>query len=275
MILYKYCGFDAGKKIIENNTIGFRQPHFFNDPFESAASYPRKETGDPLEDFVTEQRHQFKKQIWTTNYAVLSLTRSPLNPLMWAHYAKSHQGFVVGLDVNIEDFTSEQKNAVPIQFGNVIYTESKPTHEYLTKFKIGIEVGTTVHFVPEQLEKLQRVFLYKPMCWSYEEEVRIVKCIHGVKEGKPTESGRFEVIQSKDGLDLFVMKLPQETIKEIYLGIRNTHLREHDSVFRFRDTVARIHPNCKVFGCRVGKTAWEIDGFQIDQADVLFDPAGE
>jgi hypothetical protein len=263
MILYKYCGFDAGKRIIESNAVGFRQPHFFNDPFELSASYPTEGWDNPVEDLLTKFRNQLKRHVWTTNYALLSLTRSSLNPLMWAHYTKSHQGFVVGMDVNIDAFTSERSSLIPVQFGNVIYTESMPTYDFLSKFKVTISLGTTFHFVPEQLEKLQRVFLYKPMCWSYEEEVRIVKCINGVKEGKATDSGEFRIIEV-DGADLFVMNLPKGIIREVYLGARNLLLREEDSLKQFVDTVAKEHPNCKMFACHVGSKAWDLETAPID-----------
>ncbi|MEJ8827109.1 DUF2971 domain-containing protein [Variovorax humicola] len=38
------------------------------------------------------------------NVGVLSLTEDPINELMWAHYANSHSGFAVGLDMSNEFF---------------------------------------------------------------------------------------------------------------------------------------------------------------------------
>ncbi|MDR4497425.1 MAG: DUF2971 domain-containing protein [Candidatus Scalindua sp.] len=60
------------------------------------------------------------------NYAVLSLTRSPLNPLMWAHYGQEHSGIVIDIDINGAGFTNEKNNFVPVHLGNVIYTQTKP-----------------------------------------------------------------------------------------------------------------------------------------------------
>ena len=253
MILYKYVGYDAGIKILENNTVGFRQPFLFNDPFELLASYP-----DPQSNPFGEIRNWAKRGMWAENYGVLSLTRSPLNPLMWAHYANEHKGFVIGIDVGIEILTSEEKNLIPVQFGNVIYTGSKPTYEFLSKFGEPISVSSTYHFVPSQFEKLQRVFLYKPMCWSYEEEVRIVKCINGVKEGKLVISGEFEVIQV-NGSDLFVLKLPEGTIKEIYVGIRNSVVKDQECEKQFLEVITDEHPDAKMFACFTGSESWSVN----------------
>ena len=61
MILYKYLGYEAGTKIFKNNTIGFRQPFLFNDPFELSSSYPVKEEENPVEALFDEIRTWAKK----------------------------------------------------------------------------------------------------------------------------------------------------------------------------------------------------------------------
>lgn len=258
MILYKYVGYEAGIEILENNTIGFRQPFLFNDPFELSAAYPIEEEDNPVKALFGRTRTSAKKYIWETNYAVLSLTRSPLNALMWAHYAKEHKGFVIGVDVSNEIFKSEEKNLIPVQFGNIIYTTIKPTHDFISDFKETIWVGDTYHFVYGQLEKLQRIYLYKPMYWSYEEEVRVVKCIKGVKEKKTIVSGEFEVLQI-DGNDLYALKLPKGVIKEIYLGIRNPVLKKELAEIRLLKNIEQKHPKANVFACDTGDKSWGIE----------------
>lgn len=37
MILYKYVPFEAGKKILDGNSVLFAQPKTFNDPFDMPA----------------------------------------------------------------------------------------------------------------------------------------------------------------------------------------------------------------------------------------------
>ena len=60
------------------------------------------------------------------NVVILSLTRTPLNALMWAHYGEEHKGFVIGYDVDDQFFKCKTNNLIPIQQGNVIYTKTKP-----------------------------------------------------------------------------------------------------------------------------------------------------
>jgi hypothetical protein len=98
MILYKYVSFEAGKAILGRNSIGFSQPKCFNDPFD-LPTYPPEPAPNPVESLFSDVRTWVKNHIWAENTGILSLTRTPTNPLMWAHYADKHQGVVVGLDV--------------------------------------------------------------------------------------------------------------------------------------------------------------------------------
>jgi hypothetical protein len=262
MLLYKYVGYDVGIKIIQDNTVGFRQPNLFNDPFELSASYPASKEENTINSLFDGIKIWAKKHIWGKNYGILSLTRSPLNPLMWAHYAEEHKGFVIGFNVSQKLFTSEDMNLIPVQFGSVIYTESKPTHEFLSEFKEAISIGTTYNFIYNHFEKLQRIFLHKPMCWSYEEEVRVVKCINGVKEGRKIVSGDFKIIQAQ-GSDLYILKLPVNSIKEIYLGIRNPKMEVVKKRNEFLDFIDTQHPEVKVHHCRAGDKTWGVESYLI------------
>jgi hypothetical protein len=79
MILYKYVSFDGGCEILGGASIAFSNPWDFNDPFEMASSHgilPKSNFAPIVLKSMMERS------------GVLSLTRSPLNPLMWAHYAQ-------------------------------------------------------------------------------------------------------------------------------------------------------------------------------------------
>lgn len=84
----------------------------------------------------------------------------------------------------------------------------------------GLAVGATHHFPHDHYEKLQRLFLHKPICWSYEEEVRVVKCIG---DTSPTNgnspSGNFSVLDVA-GRPLYLFSIPPESICELYFGFR-------------------------------------------------------
>jgi len=172
MMLYKYVAFDTGRKVLAENSIGFSQPKFFNDPFD-LPSYPQEAGANPIESMFGQVRTWAKNHIWAEHTGILSLTRTPTNPLMWAHYANKHEGMVIGIDAVVAGLTREDSNLIPAQYGSVIYVSRRSNQPFFGKPKEGIEVGGTHHFPHDHFEKLQRVFLHKPLCWSYEEEVRV------------------------------------------------------------------------------------------------------
>ncbi|MPY25008.1 DUF2971 domain-containing protein [Shewanella sp. YLB-07] len=244
-------------KIIENNSVGFSQPCNFNDPFELEASYPSEGGDNPVDSLFKGVRSWIKKDIWKRTTGILSLTRQPLNPLMWAHYSVEHTGMVIGFDSNIEAFTCEDTNLVPIQYGSVIYTGKKPDSRFLSKPTETMEVGGTFHFPYGQLERLQRMFLFKPMCWSYEEEVRIVKCLKGVDKTPSIKSGEFSEIEVS-GRPIYLLSLPKGTIKEIYLGVRSSTLKSTGDHELYK--VAKEHqPKAKIFACTISKSSWSLE----------------
>ena len=264
MILYKYVSHATGIKILENNSLGFTQPCHFNDPFELEAAYPSEKGSNPFEVFMNGIRTWGKKHIWKQNTGVLSLTRQPLNPLMWAHYGVEHTGMVIGVDSSINEFTCEQTNLVPVQYGSVIYTNIKPDTPFLNKPTETLQVGGTFHFPRGQLERLQRMFLFKPMCWSYEEEVRVAKCLKGFEENKAIKSGSFTEIEVS-GRPIYLLDLPEGAIKEVYVGARSKML-EKEQVPEFLALVKEFRPSIKVYGCNISSNSWSLDSFDYEEA---------
>jgi hypothetical protein len=248
MMLYKYVSFATGRAILEKNVIGFSQPQFFNDPFD-LPSYPEEPSGNPINDTFDQIRTWMKNHIWTENTGILSLTRTPTNPLMWAHYANKHEGIVIGIDVVVAGLTHEESNLLPAQYGSVIYVSRRSSEPFIGKPQTGISVGATHHFPRDHYEKLQRVFLHKPLCWSYEEEVRVLKCLNGIsRENGDNPSGHFEIVDAR-GRDLYVLSLPQDSIKELYFGIR-ADMQAADDLFY---EAKRLHPNLSVFESKLDK----------------------
>jgi hypothetical protein len=258
MILYKYVPYEAGQEILAGNSIGFACASDFNDPFE-LTGYPREEAPNPVVQVFADIRANAKRGIWLRNSAILSMTRSPLNPLMWAHYAGAHRGFVVGLDVAVCGFASLDANLVPAQFGSIIYTEEMPKHDLITSAVM--QVGGEFSYRPEILEKLQRIFLHKPLCWSYEEEVRIVKCIQGIERNRKLPSGTF-TIHSLGTRQLYLLPLPDDAISEVYLGVR-TPIRDRGKFQDFASKVHMHHPRARLLHCVVGERTWTLESKEI------------
>lgn len=117
---------------------------------------------------------QLKDQV-----AILCMTRSAFNPLMWAHYADQHQGLVIGYDVSGPFLNSPEYNLITVDSGDVLYTNTK-TPFALNPESLDALNGVYQHamgFEPGAADRAlaRRLFLTKHASWVYEEEVRIVK----------------------------------------------------------------------------------------------------
>lgn len=235
MILYKYYSLLAGLEALKSGKIGFRRPDKFNDPFEFSS----------LSNLIGHEDHKAKCQEIirkiTSNSVVLSLTRTPTNPLMWAHYSKESTGIVVAYDFSSEDmhqyFCNFRYNLVPAVDGDVIYTGQK-VETFLTDLN-----SERLNVIEQQFDALiqnpdgnkeisiqnidayafmKKIMLVKHCSWSYEEEVRIVKMFPLELEEKTIDS-YFRRVEAVDGLFLYS---PLETdewkanIHAVYFGAR-------------------------------------------------------
>jgi hypothetical protein len=249
MILYKYVSFDSGSRILETSSIGFTRPEFFNDPFDQPA-YPYERSEDPADNIVGRLRVMGKNHIWRENTGILSLTRTATNPLMWAHYAQNHTGLVIGIDAVEAGLTDERSNLIPAQYGSVIYVSRRPSQPFIEKPQTGLAVGATHHFPRDHYEKLQRLFLHKALYWSYEEEVRVVKCIKGISADSPnTDSGQFSVSDGR-----FFYRLPRGSIKEMYFGFRS----DHGAAETLYDQARRSHTALSIYECKLDSGALSV-----------------
>jgi hypothetical protein len=286
-------------KVIESNSIGFTRPCDFNDPFELSSAVCSEESSEPFSmlaqmskessyNFFWERPHQ-----WRNKACILSLTRQPLNSLMWSHYCDGHSGMVIGIDCSGKQFTSKNSNIVPVQFGNVIYSSSKPKNEVFYRESERSDDFNPFHFPANNLERLQRMFLYKDSQWVYEEEVRVVKylgskfptmyelrnCGEGEDASTKTHiellNRYFEPGQELHGIidrvielserPLFLLSLPLNAIKEIYVGARSSIIQSGGAgnAIDFSQKVKIFQPKAEIFGCYVEDDSWSIKTFNI------------
>ncbi|CAH6972588.1 conserved hypothetical protein [Vibrio chagasii] len=218
MILYKYMSFKAAISVIENSSLGFSCLEDLNDPFECTA-FGFEEGSD---SFVTaSMATNACKNRFSRNYGVLSLTRQPLNPLMWAHYGDEHQGVVIGFDAKLAGFTDEDTCVIPCQYGEIVYSATKP-HKNLPTLSSEelMSIGNGIKFNSDSFNLVKRAFLYKSIEWSYEEEVRVVKDISALPFSYHFGKGRSNAWSkiSVAGRPLYCLDMPENAIKEIYLG---------------------------------------------------------
>lgn len=233
MKLYKYTTLDAAVKIIEGEAIHFARMSDFNDPFEG----PMPESPKDLDQFQEDiYPIMFKRNI-CDNFVVLSLTRTPFNPLMWSHYGGAYTGCVIEIDTEKAGFNDENLCAVPAQYGDIIYTTQPPEYQYAQAI-IDKNYTPYAKFSPASYLSLRSAFLYKHTSWAYEEEVRIVKYLNTQtrersiqcrnSEGtwsikaKPSyqykngKDGKRTSFQIDDFLNLF--HIPRECITKVYIG---------------------------------------------------------
>lgn len=253
MILYKYVDAKTADLIIKNSTLKFSNPSSLNDPFELTGLYYSSEPEGMAKTM--------KFIAATMSYGILSLTRNPLNPLMWAHYGKgeylpevrgraldfgngSHAGFVFGIDVDSAGLNENRLNVIPAKFGSVIYTSTKPKYPFENSQNHYFFEGLEHSFNPNILEALQRAFLYKPAYWSYEEEVRVIRNVR-------TRNNE-------------IQEIDKSSIRELYLGFRNSYKKDYLNKIKNELNVAL--PHCKIYVCGFNASDWTFNKVSIDEA---------
>ena len=255
MILYKYYGPGAGLAALRSRKLGFSTPAHFNDPFELTAL----SNGDGPMSKQNTLRH--KIQALKEQVLILSLTRSPSNPLMWAHYGQHHTGVVIAYEVGDCFLNSPEYNLIPAGAGDVIYTHTKSpflltpeTMEVLDRvYRQGFGAPTETTF--EQQALARRLFLTKHASWVYEEEVRIVKiAINFFREqGEVWQDANWRYRigdELPDGLHLFE---PEATIHSVYLGAKNTMLEDPNIKLELANL------GCPVLKQEVSNTSWQLE----------------
>lgn len=171
-LLYKYCSFDTLNLILKNSSLYYSTANEFNDPFElstnifeeyddnycienvlklgNALVNDNNKNSFRLFKIFTDVWEEQKKQIGITCFS-----KSPLNSLMWSHYAEKHMGVCIGFNFDIEE-RKDKVIQMPIR-----YVERIEPLNYWQKFEDGFDDLVAFHWL-----------LTKSKIWDYEEEVR-------------------------------------------------------------------------------------------------------
>ncbi|MBM6577856.1 DUF2971 domain-containing protein [Microvirga sp. SRT01] len=218
-LIYKYVSDVALRGILNSSRLGFSLPADLNDLFDQ----PRVERSRFPQSIMTlfgsektdEELAQEEDARWGT-CAVGSFTRTPDNALMWAHYAAGHRGAVIELDADIAELTAPSL-LVPVQYGSCIYMKRPNQSRYgrlrLPTFRKDGE------FRLEDYERLQRLFLSKPLSWAYEEEVRAVVRTSDFAFSGRSMDGRWERFEL-DGRTLWGLRLDPGAVTRVIAGAR-------------------------------------------------------
>jgi hypothetical protein len=238
-ILYKYRSYEGknkannyGAMALLNFELFASSPNKFNDPFDNALPFKYKDDSFTLETFIEKYitrydlRKMGKKNLielkyeatdrfnyikndpekhWREGadtiykmdnefYGILSLSSEPNNILMWSHYADFHKGYCAGIDAHkFATFMATQYKEFGLKLGPVEYSEDHPMIDFVNDL--------------DPSETYKRCFT-KNVCWSYEEEFRLV--FHNT----PNE----------------VIKFPKEIIKAEYIVCKMSDKNRHEII---------------------------------------------
>jgi hypothetical protein len=124
---------------------------------------------------------------------ILSLSEKPDSQLMWAHYTKSHEGFVIGFDADHSHFHEKRGPEDELRhLRKVVYDSQRPS-ACLADLS-----GT-------------KVLLIKGDEWSYEQEWRIFRALQDADKVYPNEP-----------FPICLFSFPPSCLKEVILGSRMT-----------------------------------------------------
>jgi len=174
------------------------------------------------------------RDTFENNIGILSLTEDDHNLLMWAHYANSHQGFVVEFDRNHEYFDQRKsKNDEIRHLRPVLYKEERPEIELVTEASMDI-------------------FSVKGKEWGYEREWRMMSILD--ESDKTIKSSPYDIHLFKIPFEamtsiIFGARVSLETRERIKINIRNnpelSHLKAygmsiHDSKYKLIKNLEEI-----------------------------------
>lgn len=209
--LYKHFSYGAKDtewefKVLDtllNCSLLFSKPNTFNDPFDCLSSIEydfskvtRMEMEQILNKRITNKDFKLRKHIYIrelkekdeiknwgdhrrNGFHLTCFNNSPLNILMWSHYAGNHQGFMIEFKFKklINDYTNLP---VPVNYCNIFPKIIYPYNASSTMCMENSEFGA---------EAMIKLFSNKAECWSYEDEFRLVN----LKETLPFDKAPVKV----------------------------------------------------------------------------------
>jgi len=153
LILYKYYP-PQRSHILRDRCVFFSHATRFNDPFELephveavttpdialqvAQDYwrsdPKVNVAETVAFLQSERRKREEIDKLKQNLVILSLAEKPDSLLMWAHYASSHTGFVLGFNMSKESFM-RRAGKRPRQLAKVRYSTHRPSVAMLSDLR--------------------------------------------------------------------------------------------------------------------------------------------
>lgn len=180
MKVYKYRGSDD-KAIFKRDLNSLLENYFWasdfsilNDPFEAITdtksiknrlNWIAKKIGVNTEaDFQLLDDNADEVLSLDSAMGIYSLSKTPVDELLWAHYANSHKGFCIEYDLDVL-LSTDRKNI--LHSFPVKYSKKPPGFSWCEIFR------------NEPNSMIEKFAFYKSKRWEYEQEHRIVSSIAG------------------------------------------------------------------------------------------------
>ena len=178
-----------------------------NDPDYAERLYKNLHKQDP-EDLLPNLRQ--RSNDLHNNFGILSLSETPDNLLMWAHYAAGHTGFVLALDSSHDFFKG---------------TVSLPGLAKPERVEYRLERPRMAFEETSKEPAMQDIFFVKGSEWEYEKEWRYLKNL--------TDAHKKIVVTI--GHDVHLFRLPPKCIKGVILGCYSSEELKNKIVELCRD----------------------------------------
>lgn len=144
--------------------------------------------------WLTETSEEIQSMVASVS-GILSLSATNKNILMWSHYARNHEGFVIGFDGNHEYFGKSVEK--------VIYSETRPYYD------------------PTIKSHEPTIFNTKNIDWAYEQEYRkSMPLVEQIDLDNGNKLSPFDPahIKNSDKNKIFLFDFPTGSIHSIILG---------------------------------------------------------
>jgi hypothetical protein len=191
MLVYRYMSLNHGLDAIQKRLLRVGRLAELNDPYDCLPlilNHPnlatREHLGDGFETGMLE--------VFSTQFGLLSYSATPLDPVVWSHYADKHHGLAFEFD-----YPDTHAN----QLIKVTYSEERKVLDYTTiaeKMK---------EFPSDPLRKIiEDAFTTKAMSWDYEQEYR-----------------QFVMLNKCQPLgEHYFQDMPAEHLKSVIVGARSS-----------------------------------------------------
>ena len=219
--IFKYGGLHDLERTLNDETLGFSNLVDYNDPFESEystylfikdlekrANFMRFDVTQKNEPEIWKSYDQIKN--WITDHLssqrVTCFSKSPIEPLMWAHYADKHKGVCYCFDKDV--YGNEYAS------GEVIYSSHLP--------KLQLLYGSSTSSDVER--QLENIILTKSKPWSYEQEFRFYTSLDKQSHRFDSKSLKYVILGMRSSDDFsFVSPVVSEFNKRNGTNVRILH----------------------------------------------------